>query len=721
MRPIKKLFLINGDDIRLFLEIVENSSNEIGGISNLILIANDYIFDDQLLGFINYHDPDIIANFSGLEEPLLRNHFQRKVINSKEKTFQNLTTPLIIFDNPLLYEKNHSEDIYYFEKSEGEQGKILFYGLNVGISTNEKLTESLQETIFSNNKFIKVNDTELPSFLSLYCNHFIKTLLLMSLGTTLSSRGGGSIYMKDNNPMRYFDKKSTIVIGKHEDLSSATYFWNMRATYPYSNIIWFPIECLKELLSNDKLNLHNIYNFWAYPDKEMINELKNTFPNYLDKINMFEYSYVYNGFLREWESFSFDQSITLTNGEFQISHPPHKSFSSKGYNINVVLDIEGMGFGLLPRSEAIGELFVDMPPDDMFPYYFSRISHYGISRYAEHFDPLSDSPIFSRLKIPVDEEIFNSHFMSYGFKLQPTQQEKILGQMISLVGGLEHSKFLRSEMALELLVALTPPRGKRIAKEVAKELGKKLALEELETIITKTLSIPTVGRHMIMDIDQIQCSLGIPSEKRQELVSLIEILYNKKILLRGKYFNCQHCGIKLWFPLSQIKEELMCYACNQNVTLPIAEKGKVLADSYRLNELFANGVDQGLVPVLITLLFLDAQEFYNKRHLCGFEIFKDGRRFSEVDIVFTLGKYVGIGEIKAKRGFETEQLDKLISIARQMRFDFILLTSLLAKDSPELKATSEKIKQEGLLFLLFGQEDLFAENVYQIEQFFRVK
>ena len=178
----------------------------------------------------------------------------------------------------------------------------------------------------------------------------------------------------------------------------------------------------------------------------------------------------------------------------------------------------------------------------------------------------------------------------------------------------------------------------------------------------------------------------------------------------------------MWFPLQTIENTLRCYCCAEEIHIPVYLHNKVMGDAFRLNELIATAVDQGVFPVLLTILFLANQRFFGKRFIYDYEVFSGSNCLAEVDLVFTLGKRLGLAEVKADRGFNQQQVDRLLSVSIIAKADMLLFSTLKSIESEEVRTLFDYLSLKSLAIPAFiiGRESLFQEDMIDISSYFEV-
>ena len=123
IRPVKKLFLIEPDDIKQFVEIIHSVSMEIAGLSNPILTNDQNLFAENTIQFINRHDPDVVINYTSLNDDDITKCYRIPSFSGKlrDSALKSLSTPFCIVDNlpyPLKFKEHEEIKVYScFRKS----------------------------------------------------------------------------------------------------------------------------------------------------------------------------------------------------------------------------------------------------------------------------------------------------------------------------------------------------------------------------------------------------------------------------------------------------------------------------------------------------------------------------------------------------------------------------------------------------------------------------
>lgn len=711
VRPIKKLFIIEPDDILKLIKIIELISSEINGYSNLILVNDKDLRNENTLNFINWHDPDIIVNCSNCSDDLIEEAFKIKIIDYSY--INQISTPLMMFDNlpdfvKLLWKgEGFVHANFNSEINENDLLKIVNFGL-----IKEDLRQNLKNTIFKN---IEIKDIESvdneKNFINILKDQK-ENFLFISESLSLTSIGD-SVWSENHNPNDYF-KDPTIVIGNYNDLKSIAYFWNMRATYPLSGIMWLPYE----LFSIYQNHLCEYKKICLFGNEEIRNQIINKNHCF---IQIDSSKYYFKGLIDEWRAFEHHQNISIIENKAMITHPENKFFSSNGFNLSFILEIRGFDEVLLPKSNSLGNLFIN-PNFKLLPYDFARISQKGLAIFSNNFEPFISSPLIEEIDLPDERKIFEAFFLEHDFNLRETKGVRIVEQLINLLGGYKQLEIIANITVFELLIKLTPKRIERIVKLVTSKLNNNISEDEIrEQIINNIGMITTISSNIIVDLLKMNSLLGIKKDKR-DFYDYVQRLYNRKILLRGKSFDCPSCHSRLWFPLESIEQENRCYCCNQVVNIPVYQGNEISSDSFRLNELMVNAVDQGVLPLLLVINYLSKQSFKVKRFLSNYEIINksNGKLVAEIDLIFTLSRRIGLGEIKADRGFESSQIDRLIQVAKILSVDMLLFATLKDKTSTEVVDLVNYLKDASLNIPAFiiCKDLLFDKSPKMIDKYF---
>ena len=262
---------------------------------------------------------------------------------------------------------------------------------------------------------------------------------------------------------------------------------------------------------------------------------------------------------------------------------------------------------------------------------------------------------------------------------------------------------------------------KRIIDEIAVRLGVAIQDDKIEKMLKEVMgSLQTIDSITLVEAKDFLGILNRAIKEKDTYYSRIQELYEKTILLRGKKFTCKYCKSVLWFPLDSLKNEVKCYCCGNTINIPIFSGKDILNDSFKLNELLSNAIDQGVLPLMLTANFLFNQKIYGIRFIFDIEIFSNGTNIAEIDIIFTLAHKIGMAEVKTNSGFSKDQIDRYVNVSRLLNAELLLFATLKDRDSQEIVDLIEYLKSLNLKIpaLILTREVLFKKEVPDISPYF---
>lgn len=682
VRPIKKVCIIENDLTQLF-EVIKNYTEDVGGFFNLILINDESLFRQNTIDFVKSHDPDLILNYSACDSEKLKEIFKTKVIYFDKKGFSyvHIQTPLQILDNvseSAGIEIINNENVLLYH-GDGSGPAHSYLSLNYGI-ISAKYFESCDENDFL--KKIKCSSLS-PVFIEYGIFRLKssneKTLIDFS---NLIFRPSWSYPMgRGNNKDGYFLKKPTLVIGSNKRIESLVYFWNVRATYPTSKVVWLPIEMIDD--QNAK-GIFPLYSHYCLFDNDKIGELRQKIKQFNESYQEIDASHYYYDYVDiGWNIYDHAQNVIIENDIIRVIHPQGGLFSKAGYNINLAIQITGPDVTFLPKSLELGQLFLDDPPRE--PQHFARMSSKGLTILFSDINPLENLPSLFDIKIPTSEKIFEALLKEYGITLEETNDTQVMVQAVNKLQGIENIKILTDPIICQLIVELTPKRIGTLAETIAQKIKLGIGEEEIQRLLVENLEeISFLSKNKFYPASQFESIIKKRIEDKEKYREKIQELYNFEILLRGKKVTCPSCHSILWYPLSNLSGDLTCYCCNNPVILPVFNKGKAEEDYYRLNELFCTAADQGILPLLLTTYILNNQNFRSKKFIFNYNLFEETKKLGEIDIIFTFGNQIGLAEVKTNYNFKEDQLDRMLEISEKINAGLLVFSTVKERDSEEV-------------------------------------
>jgi hypothetical protein len=711
IRPIKKMFIIESGDYPTFFNIFKEIQNEIDATHNLFFQNNDSLWSDTNKEFVKRHDPDVILNFTQLDNEKISKHFDIWSItpDTNEYRVSMFGTKLFSFTNfPLLaekYKRGLNFKVYASENLEQNPFSML-NSINYGF-VDERKKLNLKLTIFKDLKIETIKKPEIAKSLV-----FQKEKRFICLTNILGSGSGfNSIYEIDYNPNHIFEKGNYVFVSPIDDMSALLYYWNTRATYDFTNLFWLPQELFEEYseIINDNVSV-------VCFNDNIENALRNKIPGL--KIIRPD-RYYFGGSYDRWECFEYSQNINIESDNVLIQHPADKCFSDIGIGGACVLEIRHLREFTYPVRRNIGNLYrPDYLKDFISSGRFFRISSKGLSIYVLDFDPLNTTGLTHTIKLPSFEVVISHLMKDAGYEIRKTPKSLIIEQLLKLLGGISETGILCQKMIFDLISSLTPlKRTEKAIKQIFGNIKTEDAISEIgKAKENGIVEFPSIT----LNIEQITSKAIITKQEKQPFMNTLQKLYNKKILLRGKSFICPYCASNIWLPLEEIGRQNYCHDCNNEVELPVHIGGKLESDYYRLNQLVTRAIDQGQLSTLLLLNFFSAQKYSAFDFLTNIDIYQNDKRITDIDLFLKISKKLGLVECKSNSGFENQQVDELLDLAKSVKCDFVALSCLLKKESTEIVEIIEHIKTRrmGIPVFIFTEEVLFDPSSVHFYEYF---
>lgn len=724
IRPIKKLFIIDDVDYTSFENIFLKIKNEIDIIQNLLFINNDELWSQSNKDFIKRNDLDIILNLSQIDNEKLSDHFGITSVTPDEKKFRfvDFATNIYAFTRKPSYYNvlidNHNEPIKILSaESLTNTALSLVSCINYGLYQDD-IKDLLRLSIFRNLEvnYLTSKDEILNSLFE--TNSFIK--LTNEIGEIGGSGYGGGIYEVDYNEKGLFsDDKKYFFISEKNDFKAISFFWNTRAYYSNSKLVWIPIDFI-----NDISKLVDNESIFICFNEKIENSIKKEFSN--NQIIQPERLY-FRGKNRRWAFYEHSQTINFTGNKLIIQHPVEKSFIDVGAMAPYVLEVSGLDEFLYQKRKNIGKLFFPKNYDvDFLPERFQRISENGLAKYVLSTSFTNPEDAIFEISLPTFKEVINRIFTDTNYSIKATHKSSILEQTLNLFDGFSNIKYITDKKVFDILVSLTPiSRTEKAIKEfVKREKELDVNQEEIREHLTELRDKELIQYQLpIMTINNILTNHCIKKANQENYINILQKLYNQDILLSGKYFDCPYCNSKIWIQLDTINRTNYCNACNNKIDLPIID------DYFKLNQLIIRAIDQGQLATLLTLYFFHLQPYYGFEYLSNLEIIKDYTLITDIDLLVKIGKKIGIVECKSNDTMQEKQINELIDIAKEIKCDFIVFSTLLnSNDSKnridELVSSINRFMNKKDLnipaFIITG-DILFSQNKNKISDYFELR
>lgn len=720
VRPIKKLFVIESNDYEAFEKLFNETQGEIDVIQNLIFVNDFDLWTEPTKEFVKRSDPDIILNLSKLDDDKLSLHFgifSVKPVDDYFKIPRFGTNLISFFNRPSfldMFGSNKDKPFDVFSATElTNTAESLLTCINYGLFP-KTLKKSLGLSIFKKLKAKYISNIA-DAVNSIFAHDKKFCHLTADVGSFAGSGHGCSIYeVNYNNEGLFHNKKKYFFISEKNDFKTISFFWNTRSYYQYSSIAWIPVDFL-----NDLETLIDSETIFVCFNKSSEKEILKRFP--FAKIIQPERLH-FSGRNERWTFFEHNQTISITDSEAIIQHPAEKSFAGMGA---FILEVRGLKEFMFPKRRNVGKLFFDKGHDhELFADRFQRISEMGLSKYILEINILKAEDVMEEIVLPTFKEMAGHIFEDVDYTIQPTPKSSILEQAVILLGGVSSLNIISTKPVFDLLVSLTPKvRTEKIVNKILDDAKGKLTSENVLEIIAEVrekgaVSFPSVT----LSVEDILSKISLPTPEKKNLLPILQKLYDQRILLRGKSFQCPFCNSNLWIQIDEINRTNHCVECNNEVNLPIYKNDKQDSDYFRLNQLFVRAVDQGQLSTILLLNLFFQQKYRGFEYQSNLEIFKNGKLVTDIDLLIKLHKRIGIIECKSTSGFTEKQIDELKQIALVIQCDFIGFSSLVDSTSQEIKDLVEILNKKSLAIpaFIFTNQSLFNPKSSMIQKHFEL-
>jgi len=160
----------------------------------------------------------------------------------------------------------------------------------------------------------------------------------------------------------------------------------------------------------------------------------------------------------------------------------------------------------------------------------------------------------------------------------------------------------------------------------------------------------------------------------EDLTDELNELIEKGILLLGISPKCPKCGTKKWYSINDIKQKTKCAGCNSENIVNLEEKW-----TYKLNTIIEAGYKNDIIPVILALNEIYSRDRKSFLYVPSINIYLKGNStvFTDLDIACIRdGKFI-IGEVKKhQKNFKPSDFDKLITVAKIIKPDIVIISSL---------------------------------------------
>jgi hypothetical protein len=275
--------------------------------------------------------------------------------------------------------------------------------------------------------------------------------------------------------------------------------------------------------------------------------------------------------------------------------------------------------------------------------------------------------------LPTSNDIFESLLRSKEYQVRTTDKCRYAEGLSNLIGGLEELKIWRDQGTRDLFYKM--------------QYGAVYTPQEMLSFM----------------------KLSSKSKAYQLAAAMLTDLSVKGILLRGYKIQCPVCDLTRWYGVAEITEVMQCAGCLAKIQPSIEAPFH-----YKLNELAARGVNQGSIPVILTMLVLHTLARTSFMFVPGLVVQKT--REVDLDIVASCDGHLILAEckdlregassetIKSVTSQFTDLVDVAIDVGASVVFLSVLADNVPSKLQRHVEALSKRFKNTIGVHLLSAAE-----------------
>jgi hypothetical protein len=270
--------------------------------------------------------------------------------------------------------------------------------------------------------------------------------------------------------------------------------------------------------------------------------------------------------------------------------------------------------------------------------------------------------------IPQTWQIYHAYFRSKGYEVSASDKKTYADGLLGMAGGLEQetAQVLRSRVGREILDFLTDKATIKLAREVIRRLGLQDDQENNLLQIISNLGVLPQNQRVPKAFGDIYSHIrgvqGLASIERKVCLQNLAKLVGIKIVQRGMYVKCSHCGTRTWYGIYSLDEQIRCNGCLSAFDLPLVENDNDDVErpfQYSLNPLANQAMDQDILPVIAALLALRTHHATMHHIVMGMNFQKVGgtNRDGDFDFIYTYKQGLYGGECKSGGIFNIKDIN----------------------------------------------------------------
>jgi hypothetical protein len=225
----------------------------------------------------------------------------------------------------------------------------------------------------------------------------------------------------------------------------------------------------------------------------------------------------------------------------------------------------------------------------------------------------------------------------------------------------------------------------RMAGTSERLIDYKALLDKWSALVEEELSAE--GDHHLTEDDKAYYRDSI------HLTEAIQLVCQRKIFFQGREWKCRRCFNKNWTSIDELRGILVCEVCKGEAAAPVSGDWDFKPNNFIMSAYREHGVE----PVIWTLWMLwqeARQSFYFAPSLKLWETYPASRGENEnveLDAIAVVDGKLYLCEAKSSSGLAPQQVQQLISAAKRVRPD-VLLISCPEKISSGMKNAAEAIR-----------------------------
>lgn len=271
------------------------------------------------------------------------------------------------------------------------------------------------------------------------------------------------------------------------------------------------------------------------------------------------------------------------------------------------------------------------------------------------------------IELPTPEDLFTLLFEHCRWTVRKDEKGSYYQGMIKLAGGLSAMSILREEISSNFF-------------------------KNKELLSGEALTINQMLNHF---------KLG---QRKIELGEIVSDLALQSILLRGYNLRCANCDLIRWYSIKDGNERMVCQGC-----LSEFQMSPDTVQSFRLNELFIRGLEQGGRTVLLTLMVLKSIVEKSLIWDVGYKVSNSDGEI-DIDFVAMCDGHLVMGECKDSLSNSDEIIEQLtrdIRVGQNAGAAFFVLATSDPDIPPHIRDFIDNYEKEtGTYICIFKQEDL---------------